>query len=71
MTDGKILAMATGVSAGMTEAVIVSTPDLIKIRMQDKRNAGMYGGPMDVVKKIMATEGYLKLTKNLRTRTWN
>ncbi len=32
------MSIATGVSAGMTEAVIVTTPDLIKIRLQDKAN---------------------------------
>ena len=36
--DGQALSIATGVSAGITEATIVSTPDLIKIRLQDKAN---------------------------------
>ena len=36
------MSVLTGVSAGVTEALIVATPDLIKIRLQDKANAGIY-----------------------------
>lgn len=76
MQDGKLLAMATGISAGCTEAIIVSTPDLVKIRLQDKRNRGMYGGPMDVVQKIIKAEGIYGLGRGieatlLRHAVWN
>jgi solute carrier family 25 2-oxodicarboxylate transporter 21 len=36
--EGQLMSIATGVSAGITEATIVSTPDLVKIRLQDKAN---------------------------------
>ena len=36
-----MLNVLTGVSAGMTEALIVASPDLVKIRLQDKRNVGI------------------------------
>jgi solute carrier family 25 2-oxodicarboxylate transporter 21 len=58
---GILTSMATGTSAGITEAIIVSGPDLVKIRMQDKRNAGLYNGAGDVVKHILKTEGYYGL----------
>ena len=36
------LGMLTGMSAGVTEAVVVATPDLLKIRLQDKNNRALY-----------------------------
>lgn len=56
-TDGIPLSMLTGMSAGITEAMIVSGPDLLKIRMQDKRNAGLYKNSGDVVRHILKTQG--------------
>jgi solute carrier family 25 2-oxodicarboxylate transporter 21 len=34
------LSVATGISAGATEAFLVVSFDLVKIRLQDKRNVG-------------------------------
>lgn len=68
--NGKALAVATGVSAGMTEAVIVALPDLIKIRMQDKNNAGKYGGAIDVLKTMIRDEGSLSLLRGLEATIW-
>jgi solute carrier family 25 2-oxodicarboxylate transporter 21 len=70
MRDGTLLAMTTGVSAGCTEALIVSAPDLVKIRMQDKKNKGLYGGPMDVVKKIIKAEGIVGLGRGIEATLW-
>lgn len=36
------MSILTGVSAGITEAFIVATPDLIKIRLQDKANVSCF-----------------------------
>jgi solute carrier family 25 2-oxodicarboxylate transporter 21 len=44
LSESKALSVLTGMSAGVTEAVIVATPDLIKIRMQDKRNVRAFLG---------------------------
>jgi solute carrier family 25 2-oxodicarboxylate transporter 21 len=36
------LAVATGVSAGVTEALLIVPFELVKIRMQDPRNVSVY-----------------------------
>lgn len=76
MQAGTLLSVFTGVSAGMTEAVIVCTPDLVKVRMQDKRNAGKYTGALDVATKIVQAEGVTGLARGieatlLRHAIWN
>ncbi|KAJ3302272.1 hypothetical protein HDV03_005211 [Kappamyces sp. JEL0829] len=68
--DGVLFSMLTGSSAGVTEALIVSAPDLLKIRMQDKRNAGLYKSTGDVVKKIIQTEGYYGLGRGIEATIW-
>lgn len=74
MTQG--LSVLTGASAGATEAFVVVPFELVKIRLQDKANAGRYSGTMDAVKKIVASEGPLALFNGLeatlcRHITWN
>jgi solute carrier family 25 2-oxodicarboxylate transporter 21 len=73
----------TGMSAGVTEATVVSFPDLIKIRyflfiyrLQDKRNAGLYKNSNDVIKHIIKTEGIYGMGRGLeatvlRHGVWN
>ncbi|KAJ3313849.1 hypothetical protein HDV04_001410 [Boothiomyces sp. JEL0838] len=68
--DGILFSMLTGSSAGMTEAVIVSTPDLIKIRMQDKRNAHLYKSTSDVAAKIWQTEGLYGFGRGIEATVW-
>ncbi|KAG5456895.1 MAG: hypothetical protein BJ554DRAFT_3228 [Olpidium bornovanus] len=51
------LSVLTGVSAGLTEAMLVTSFELIKIRMQDKNNVGLYNGTFDCIKKIYRAEG--------------
>jgi solute carrier family 25 2-oxodicarboxylate transporter 21 len=55
------LSIATGVSAGCTEALIIIPFELVKIRLQDKANAGRYNGTFDAVKQIVRSEGILAL----------
>ncbi|RKO87474.1 mitochondrial carrier domain-containing protein, partial [Blyttiomyces helicus] len=74
--DGKALAVLTGVSAGIAEAILVNPFELVKIRMQDKGNAGVYNGTGDCVKKIFASDGALGFTRGLeatmfRHAVWN
>jgi solute carrier family 25 (mitochondrial 2-oxodicarboxylate transporter), member 21 len=57
-------------SAGVTEAVIVSTPDLLKIRLQDKRNAGMFKSSRDVVNHILKNEGAYGLGRGIEATVW-
>ncbi|KAJ2156099.1 hypothetical protein GGF46_005416 [Coemansia sp. RSA 552] len=64
------LAIMTGVTAGLTEAVIVATPELVKIRLQAKENAGRYTGTMDCVRKIYAQEGLKAFGNGLEATLW-
>ncbi|KAJ2403204.1 hypothetical protein GGI23_000133 [Coemansia sp. RSA 2559] len=64
------LAILTGVTAGLTEAVIVATPELVKIRLQAKENAGRYLGTMDCVRKIYAEEGLKAFANGLEATLW-
>lgn len=40
--DGQGLSVMTGVSAGITEAHVVSSFELVKIRLQDKANVRLF-----------------------------
>lgn len=64
------IAITTGVSAGITEALLVATPELVKIRLQAKENAGKYSGTMDCVRKIYAQEGLRAFANGLETTIW-
>ncbi|KAI8907198.1 mitochondrial carrier domain-containing protein [Gorgonomyces haynaldii] len=68
--DGQGLAVLTGVSAGCTEAVIVSTPELLKIRMQDKSNAGLFKSTSDVISYVMKNEGIYGFGRGLEATVW-
>ncbi|KAI9101971.1 mitochondrial carrier domain-containing protein [Phlyctochytrium arcticum] len=68
--DSQPLAVLTGVSAGATEAVVVVSFDLIKIRLQDKNNAGKYKNTMDCVGKIMQEEGIRGFFKGFEATVW-
>ncbi|CAO3636505.1 unnamed protein product [Cunninghamella blakesleeana] len=64
------LAIATGVSAGITEAIIIVPFELIKIRMQDPRNAAKYAGTTDALAKVIKQEGPLALFNGLEATMW-
>ncbi|GAN06623.1 mitochondrial 2-oxodicarboxylate carrier protein [Mucor ambiguus] len=64
------LSVLTGVSAGITEAFLIVPFELIKVRMQDKRNLGKYNGTADTFKKIIASEGALALFNGLEATMW-
>ena len=38
--DPQLMSIMTGMAAGATESLVVVSPDLVKIRLQDKRNVG-------------------------------
>lgn len=74
--DAQTLSILTGMSAGATESVVVVSPDLVKIRLQDKANAGKYTGTTDAFRKIFAEEGFFGFWKGLeatalRHIVWN
>ncbi|KAJ1964462.1 hypothetical protein GGI12_001415 [Dipsacomyces acuminosporus] len=64
------IAIMTGVTAGITEALIVATPELVKIRLQAKENAGKYNGTLDCIKKIHAEEGIKAFANGLEATIW-
>lgn len=64
------LSILTGVSAGATEAFVVVSFELIKIRMQDKNSAGKYRNTLDCVVKIFREEGPLAFFKGLEATVW-
>ncbi|KAJ3368039.1 hypothetical protein GGF31_006872 [Allomyces arbusculus] len=64
------LVTLTGVSAGCTEAFLVVSFELVKIRLQDKASAGKYKSTWDCVAKIMREEGPLAFFKGLEATIW-
>ncbi|KAG2220950.1 hypothetical protein INT45_006483 [Circinella minor] len=64
------LAIATGVSAGVTEALIIVPFELVKIRMQDPTNAALYNSTSDALRKILKKEGPLALFNGLEATIW-
>ncbi|KAG1146856.1 hypothetical protein G6F37_004382 [Rhizopus arrhizus] len=64
------LSVLTGVSAGLTEAVIIVPFELVKVRMQDRANLGKYNGTTDTIRKILASEGILALFNGLEATMW-
>ena len=64
------LSVLTGVTAGLTEAFVVVSFELVKIRLQDKSNAGKYKNTIDAVQKIYAEEGALAFFKGLEATLW-
>ncbi|RMZ92445.1 hypothetical protein DV736_g315, partial [Chaetothyriales sp. CBS 134916] len=64
------LAILTGASAGATESLVVVPFELVKIRLQDKAQAGKYSGVLDVVIKTVKSEGPLALYNGLESTAW-
>jgi len=64
------LAILTGATAGATEAFVVVPFELVKIRLQDKAQAGKYNGMIDCVTKIIRYEGVRSLYNGLESTLW-
>jgi solute carrier family 25 2-oxodicarboxylate transporter 21 len=64
------LSILTGATAGATEAFVVVPFELVKIRLQDKAQAGKYSGMVDAVTKIIRYEGPLALYNGLESTLW-
>lgn len=62
--------IVTGMMSGMTEACVVVSFELVKVRMQDAASAGRYSGTMDCVLKIMKEEGPLAFFRGLEATLW-
>ena len=64
------LSILTGASAGATEAFVVVPFELVKIRLQDKAQAGKYNGMVDCFAKVIRAEGILALYNGLESTLW-
>ena len=64
------LSVLTGASAGATEAFVVVPFELVKIRLQDKNSAGKYNGMIDVITKVIKTEGLFAMYNGLESTLW-
>ena len=64
------LSILTGASAGATEAFVVVPFELVKIRLQDRAQAGKYNGMVDCVVKTVRNEGILALYNGLESTVW-
>ncbi|CAG8572188.1 2183_t:CDS:2 [Paraglomus brasilianum] len=64
------MSVMSGVSAGCTEAFVVVPAELVKIRLQDKANAGKYTGTADAFVKIVKQEGPFALFNGLEATIW-
>lgn len=64
------LSVLTGASAGATEAFVVVPFELVKIRMQDKAQAGKYKSGIDALQKIIRQEGLLAMYQGLESTIW-
>lgn len=62
--------IGAGVATGLSEALVVSTPEMLKIRCQAIEYRGVYSGPGDAFVKILRTEGPMALTKGLEATLW-
>eukprot|EP00160_Parvularia_atlantis_P013853 Unigene3113_Nuclearia_a/m.9553 Unigene3113_Nuclearia_a/g.9553 ORF Unigene3113_Nuclearia_a/g.9553 Unigene3113_Nuclearia_a/m.9553 type:complete len:303 (-) Unigene3113_Nuclearia_a:242-1150(-) len=71
--DGRMtqsLSVATGVLAGMTEAVVIVPFELVKIRLQDPKNRGVYKNTFDCAAKILRQEGLAAFYKGIESTLW-
>jgi solute carrier family 25 2-oxodicarboxylate transporter 21 len=66
----QLLSIQAGISAGCTEAVVIVPFELVKIRLQDKGNAGKYKGTFDALTKIVRNEGPFALFNGLEATVW-
>ena len=64
------LSLLTGASAGATESFVVVPFELVKIRLQDRAQAGRYSGMVDCFSKIVRQEGVLTLYQGLESTMW-
>lgn len=64
------LSILTGAFAGATESFVVVPFELVKIRLQDKAQAGKYNGMIDCVTKTVRAEGPLALYNGLESTMW-
>lgn len=66
----QLISIVTGVCTGITEAILVSSSELVKIRMQDRANIALYANTMDCAKRIWKDEGPLAFLRGIESAIW-
>jgi solute carrier family 25 2-oxodicarboxylate transporter 21 len=66
----QLVSVVSGVLTGITEAWIVSSFELVKIRMQDRSNVNLYRNTGDCARKIWRTEGPLAFLRGIEAACW-
>lgn len=71
-----IVSFLAGAMSGIPEAIVVTPPQVIKVRLQSKEFIGKYSNTFDCVKKVIQEEGMLKLMTGvqptiIRNSIWN
>jgi solute carrier family 25 2-oxodicarboxylate transporter 21 len=66
----QLISLISGVLTGITEAWIVSSFELVKIRMQDRSNISLYSSTADCAKKIWKQEGPLTFLRGIEAACW-
>lgn len=64
------LSIFTGVLSGVTEALVVSSFELVKVRMQDRAQATKYKSTWDCMALILREEGPLAFFRGLEATIW-
>lgn len=64
------IAIATGIASGSTEAFVVCSMELVKIRMQDNTKGLLYSNTFDCIRKIWKMEGPAAFFKGLEATIW-
>ncbi|KAI8812517.1 mitochondrial carrier domain-containing protein [Cladochytrium replicatum] len=68
--DGPMMGVYTGIGAGITEAYVVVSFELVKIRLQDRSSKGQYANTMDAVRKIYKAEGPMAFFRGIEATIW-
>ena len=66
----QLISIISGTLTGITEACLVSSFELVKIRMQDKANHTLYKNTSDCVRKIWKTEGAFSFLRGIESACW-
>lgn len=64
------VAVLAGIGAGMSEALVVASFDVVKIRMQDPTKLGVYRSSFHCFQEILAREGVGAFTQGLEATIW-
>jgi solute carrier family 25 2-oxodicarboxylate transporter 21 len=65
-----LVASVAGLASGISEAIIVTPSQIVKVRLQAREHDGRYSGPVDCCRKLVAEEGLRSFFIGLRPTLW-